>query len=151
MPAPPMPSHVQLPEVNYSIQDGQEHKEPQLQEQHSSHGNETLQDFLERIEGEDETYQTLQDGDVGDMAGCVQDGLEFVQPDLGEQQNQGYSRGSGLYQPDAYADYESDIHRDMLENWERLEAQAGCSAGRMCDSYGAPNAEMLAFWRPNRF
>ncbi|KAH7196990.1 uncharacterized protein B0J16DRAFT_10473 [Fusarium flagelliforme] len=52
MPAPPMPSPVQLPEVHYSIQDGQEYEDPQLQEQHSSHGNETLQDFLERIEGE---------------------------------------------------------------------------------------------------
>ena len=85
------------------------------------------------------------------MAGYAQDGLEFVQRDLGEQQNQGYSRGSGLYQPDAYADDEPEIHRDMLENRERLEDQAGCSAGRMCDSYGAPDAEMLAFWRPNRF
>lgn len=52
MPAPPMPSPVQLPEVHYSIKEGQEHEEPQLQEQHSSHGNETLQDFLERIESE---------------------------------------------------------------------------------------------------
>ncbi|KAJ4137740.1 hypothetical protein NW768_003330 [Fusarium equiseti] len=52
MPAPPMPSLVQSPEVHYSIQDEPEYEDPQFQEQHSSHGNETLQDFLERIEGE---------------------------------------------------------------------------------------------------
>ncbi|CAG7564584.1 unnamed protein product [Fusarium equiseti] len=52
MPAPPIPSPVQLPEVHYYIQDGQEYEDPQLQDQHPSHGNETLQDFLERIEDE---------------------------------------------------------------------------------------------------
>ena len=85
------------------------------------------------------------------MAGYARDGLEYVQPDLGELQNQGYSRGSGLSLPGAYPDYESEMHRHILENRERLDEQAGCSAGKMRDSIGAPDAEMLAFWRPNRF
>jgi hypothetical protein len=43
------------------------------------------------------------------------------------------------------------MHRHILENRERLDEQARCSAGKMRDSIGAPDAEMLAFWRPNRF
>jgi hypothetical protein len=146
----------------YTIQD-KAHGNTQLARPYYNHDDETMQQFIDRIEGEassrwDEPHQVVDgsfiDG-IEDFAESefkrAQDGSDtFPRGDLG------YGKmtrpASHNVYPDLYC--EPTIERSQYESvyWRNSDNEQDYHfASRTDRGFDSPEPEMIAFWRPNRF
>jgi hypothetical protein len=147
----------------YTIQDEAYGGNTQFARPYYNHDGETMQQFIERIEGEassrwDEPHQVV-DGSFIDVM------EDFAETEFKRAQGSSYTfpRGDLGYgeitrpashnvYPDLYC--EPTIGRPQYESvyWRNSDNGQDCYfAGRTDRGFDSPEPEMLAFWRPNRF
>ncbi|GKU00155.1 hypothetical protein FLAG1_04541 [Fusarium langsethiae] len=102
------------------------HSNAQAEQPRRTCGNETVQEFFERIEGEQDLGE-LQSGDPE----CDREREPFLDV--------------------AYTSPQQEIDPSLLASQKSPGDEVGCIAGRIEDRPNASNAEMVAFWRPNHF